>query len=181
MFAFAVGQCCCSCTDCCGGSPATSYDVDITLVDSACYVCDSDLSGTYNLTRSGGVCEWSYFWSGTTPLCRPGYGGWYVAGKFIRLGIYCVSDTEYQLTLAYQVQLKYQQPGCRDVAQNVNTYYWIKRIAQADFACGSAADFAIPYSFYDAYGLTPCWSIPVPDIGTGPFCTSGADALITAV
>lgn len=55
------GGCCSSpCSSCCTTDAPSTFEVDLSLTDDECGVCDSFLSGTYSLTRVGTNCTWRY-------------------------------------------------------------------------------------------------------------------------
>jgi hypothetical protein len=70
------GGCCTApCSDCCDVDAPTTFEVDVTLTDDECGVCDSFLSGVYTLTRVGSQCVWRYTEgsdNGNLAWCDPG-------------------------------------------------------------------------------------------------------------
>lgn len=55
------GGCCSApCSSCCTTDAPSVFEVDLSLTDAECGVCDSFLSGTYSLSRIGSACTWRY-------------------------------------------------------------------------------------------------------------------------
>jgi len=95
------GGCCTTpCSDCCTTDAPSTFEVDLTLDDDECGVCDSFLTGTYVLTRSGTSCVWRYTQGNDNsnlewcdPACTTESTCWYVVRRELQLTIVRRSGT----------------------------------------------------------------------------------------
>lgn len=191
-----VGRCCCECEDCCNGSYAPEWDVEITLADQHCEICDTTLSGVYTLSNSfpagsSALCRWGYLGPESSPfppydaICKPAgpYGipyAWGIIGRGLFFRVTCVSATQYLLHVWYEIYAR-SLGGVVFLSQQI---HWQKYIDVADFSCTGTIDYCIPFAFsYVGSGTGNDWRpwTGPSDVLT-PLCNpEGSEACVTAV
>lgn len=155
------GGCCTNnCSTCCSLDSSDTYEVDLTLTDDECGVCDSFLSGTYSLNRVGQQCSWRYVQgnalsaiafcdSGCTDvdLCA------YVVYRELFLTIQSVSSTKCAVDLQVVVGGRYypSQPGnpCNtylgtDYRKFINFWNFGRQFDKGGLDCVALSSYALP-------------------------------------
>lgn len=188
------------CETCCESGSPTEFDVDITLTDNLCGICDSYLSGTYTVTRVGsgpGACFWT-FEEGSTS-CDPEVNTtleWCDAGcvdaddcyqivyRYVEVYIACnnfVSPNTYSIRIIMQVMVR--GPATLDDCFGLsnryfyNTYRWDVDVEVSGFNCETASNVAVPFTSRDS----ACCYHPVGGRTVWACDDNPADATLTAV
>ena len=197
MFAFAVGQCCCACTDCCNGAYANEWDVDASFGSSTCAsspFCNF-ATGTFTLQKiTGAGCKWLYEYLNPEnildgPDCAA-YSPWYLDSLSYELSINCINDTQYGVTLTVRLSAQRRLDcigGTTSYMSTLDTITYTAIVNVAEFDCEAAADFEVTKTSHvtDYFGAScavqefgfisrPTWIL-------GPLCSSPSTITITAV
>lgn len=185
MFAMAPGQCCCSCQDCCNGSFADEWDVDVTFGASTCAsspFCDF-ASGTFTAQKLGG-CAWVYEYLNPQnildgPDCDT-YSPWYLDSFSIAIRVNCINDTQYAVVAEITLSAQREVPcfGVVYYMSTIDTIRYSTIVNSADFDCTAEVDFELQ----KAYHLTQFQGVACRYGWIyGPLCSSPATLKITAV
>jgi hypothetical protein len=129
------GGCCTApCSDCCTVDAPDTFELDLTFTDDECGVCDSFLSGTYTLTRSGTQCVWRYNEGNdlsNLAWCDPGCTDeslcYYVVRRSVQLVIIRragVCYIELQVLVAGRYYPAEAGNPCETSRKFVNNWYW---------------------------------------------------------
>jgi hypothetical protein len=187
-----------TCETCCESGSPEEFDVDITLTDNLCGICDSYLSGTYTVTRTGaGSCFWTFSEGSTS--CDPDVNTtlqWCDAGctvandcyqlvyRYVEVYIQCnsfVSPNTYTITITMKVMARgpTTMETCFGASARYyyNTYRWDVDVNVSDFNCTTASGVAVPYTSR-AYS---CCNNTTPTPAYYLCDDTPADATLTAV
>lgn len=196
-----VARCCCDCEDCCNGAYPTEWDVEISLADDTCNVCDSTLAGPFTLQLNpafcslempavgASICKWGYcynydptfnsaFCNTAELLCVPSadpydpFDCWVMGYQYITFRVTCINATQYALQA--WMKLSAWNPNYFVIKQTIN---WYEVVDVADWDCDAIVNYCIPFASSSMWYNYPGWP--------GPFfqlCdASGSEFCVTAV
>lgn len=153
MRRFSPGHCCCTtpvCSDCCGGTWPTEFDVEFTLTNDTCTNCAA-FDGVYTLTKLSGVCTWRYDTGYTlTEDCNGNARK--VLRRQVNLAITCNSDTTYSVLMTVKIWREQEcyVGSCPPIGQRstewVDTHTWWKQdVPFPSWTCSGASSYEVPW------------------------------------